>query len=292
MDGSHSATSDTALWDSGVLAVGGQFSYTFNTPGTYAYHCSVHPSAMLGTITVGAPCATAVPSVTPDPTATTGATAVPTSTACTIVFSDVLPVDEFYPYIMCLACRGIVSGYDDGTFRPFNNIIRGQIAKMVSNSAGYADPIPAGTQTFTDVPSSNPFYLWIERVHIHGSITGYPCGGPLEPCDGGNRPYFRPYANATRGQLSKIVAISANINDPVPGGQQTYTDVLPNSTFWLYIEQLTALGVMGGYPCGGPGEPCDSENRPYFRPNTDVTRAQASKIVANTFFPKCTPSSR
>ncbi len=292
MDGSHSTTSDTALWDSGVLAVGGQFSFTFNTPGTYAYHCSVHPSAMMGTITVGAPCATAVPSATPDPTATTEATAIPTSTVCTIVFSDVPPVDEFYPYIMCLACRGIVSGYDDGTFRPYNDIIRGQIAKMVSNSAGYADPIPAGTQTFTDVTSSNPFYLWIERVHLHGSITGYPCSGPGEPCDGGNRPYFRPYANATRGQLSKIVAISANINDPVPGGQQTYTDVLPNSTFWLYIEQLTALGVMGGYPCGGPGEPCDSENRPYFRPNSDVTRAQASKIDANTFFPKCTPSSR
>ncbi|HKP52779.1 MAG TPA: S-layer homology domain-containing protein [Chloroflexia bacterium] len=294
MDGSHSTTSDTAIWDSGVLTVGGQFSHTFNTPGTYTYHCSVHPSAMTGTIIVGASCATStvVPSATPDPTATTEATAVPTSTVCTIVFSDVSPVDEFYPYIMCLACQGIVSGYDDGTFRPFNDIIRGQIAKVVSNSAGYSDPIPGGTQTFTDVPSSNPFYIWIERVHLHGSITGYPCGGPFEPCDGDNRPYFRPYSNATRGQLSKIVAISANISDPVPSGQQTYTDVPPDSTFWLYIEQLTALGVMGGYPCGGPGEPCDSENRPYFRPNNNVTRAQASKIDANTFFPECAPGSR
>ncbi|MDQ3929871.1 MAG: S-layer homology domain-containing protein, partial [Chloroflexota bacterium] len=48
------------------------------------------------------------------------------------------------------------------------------------------------------------------------------------------------------------------------------------------------LGVMGGYPCGTvPTEPCGTTNKPYFRPNNNVTRGQASKIVANTFFPNC-----
>jgi hypothetical protein len=50
---------------------------------------------------------------------------------------------------------------------------------------------------------------------------------------------------------------------------------------------------MSGYPCGGTNpqtgqaEPCDSANRPYFRPGNLATRAQASKRVANTFFPNC-----
>jgi hypothetical protein len=44
---------------------------------------------------------------------------------------------------------------------------------------------------------------------------------------------------------------------------------------------------MSGYPCGGPGEPCDGENRNYFRPNNPLTRGQTAKIVANTFFPNC-----
>ncbi|HVG00105.1 MAG TPA: hypothetical protein VND68_09730 [Chloroflexia bacterium] len=48
---------------------------------------------------------------------------------------------------------------------------------------------------------------------------------------------------------------------------------------------------MSGYPCGGPNEQCDDQDRPYFRPSNPVTRAQAAKIVANTFFPGCnTPS--
>jgi hypothetical protein len=60
------------------------------------------------------------------------------------------------------------------------------------------------------------------------------------------------------------------------------------SSFYVWIEQLSNLGVMGGYACGtAPTEPCDDQGRAYFRPFNNVTRGQASKIVANTFFPNC-----
>ena len=46
-------------------------------------------------------------------------------------------------------------------------------------------------------------------VAAQGIVVGYSCGGPLEPCvPPGNRPYFRPNNNATRGQVSKIVTIA------------------------------------------------------------------------------------
>ena len=51
---SHTSTSDGAVWNSGTLNNGQQFSYTFNTPGSYPYHCNFHP-AMLGTINVSDP---------------------------------------------------------------------------------------------------------------------------------------------------------------------------------------------------------------------------------------------
>lgn len=39
----HTATSDTGAWDSGTLATGQSYSHTFDTPGTYPYHCTIHP---------------------------------------------------------------------------------------------------------------------------------------------------------------------------------------------------------------------------------------------------------
>lgn len=47
----HSATADDDSWDSGIQAPGGTFDHTFSTPGTYGYHCTIHPS-MKGTIVV------------------------------------------------------------------------------------------------------------------------------------------------------------------------------------------------------------------------------------------------
>jgi beta propeller repeat protein len=226
---------------------------------------------------------------TPTPlSATATSTTIATATACRVQFPDVPANNTFYSQIRCLACRGIMGGYSDGTFRPNNNITRGQLSKIVANAAGFNEPVSG--QTFEDVPSNNTFYDFIERMAARGIIGGYPCGGAGEPCTSG-KPYFRPNANATRGQISKIVSEAADINDPVSG--QTYEDVPSNSTFYVWIERLTARGAMSGYPCGGTGEPCGSGNRPYFRPNNNATRGQTSKIVANTFFPGCqTPALR
>ena len=227
--------------------------------------------------------------IPPTATHTRTATSVPptsTPTTCALPFTDVPPSDPFYAFIRCLFCRGIVGGYPDGTFRPNNPITRGQIAKVVSESAGFdEDP---GAQIYQDVPPSETFYQWINRLSRRGHMGGYPCGQrPTEPCLAGNRPYFRPNEDATRGQLSKIVANAAAYGEPVGG--QFYTDVPPTNPFYTEIMRLTNRGVMSGYPCGGVGEPCDAQNRPYFRWGNNVTRGQASKIVVNTFFGSCPP---
>ncbi len=198
-------------------------------------------------------------------------------------FSDVRPDNAFYRYVNCLSCSGIISGYPDGTFRPGNNVTRGQLSKIISNSAGFnEDP---GPQLFEDVPPGSTFYDWVNRLANRGYIGGYPCGGDGEPCGGGNLPYFRVGANATRGQISKIVSNAAGYDD-IPA-EQTFEDVPPSNVFYLWVERLASRGIMAGYPCGSPGEPCGGGDKPYFRWGNNATRGQTSKIVVNTFFPNC-----
>jgi amicyanin len=47
----HSVTFKNGMKDSGLLYQGQSFSYTFNSPGTYQYYCTVHPY-MVATVTV------------------------------------------------------------------------------------------------------------------------------------------------------------------------------------------------------------------------------------------------
>jgi plastocyanin len=47
----HSVTFKNGMKGSGLLSQGQSFSSTFNTPGTYQYYCTVHPS-MVATVTV------------------------------------------------------------------------------------------------------------------------------------------------------------------------------------------------------------------------------------------------
>jgi hypothetical protein len=200
-------------------------------------------------------------------------------------FPDVPEGSAFYGFVRCLACRGILGGFSDGSFGPSNLITRGQIAKIVSNAAGFTDTPTA--QLFQDVTPDSPFYAFIYRLSMPGRafMSGYPCGGAGEPCGAGNLPYFRPGANATRGQLSKIVANAAGFNETP--AQQSFQDVAASSAFYSFIERLSSRGYISGYGCGSAGEPCGGSNLPYFRPNSSVTRGQAAKIVANTFFPNC-----
>jgi plastocyanin len=48
----HTVSADNKSFASNHLQPGGSFSFTFTRPGTYAYHCAIHPS-MHGSVVVG-----------------------------------------------------------------------------------------------------------------------------------------------------------------------------------------------------------------------------------------------
>jgi hypothetical protein len=199
------------------------------------------------------------------------------------MFSDVSPNSDFYPFIRCLACNGVIGGYADGTFGPGNNITRGQLSKIVANAAGF-DEHPAG-QSFEDVDNSSPYWVYIERMASRGIIAGYPCGRPSEPCGPDELPYFRPGSYAARDQIAKVVSNAAGFQDQPAG--QVFEDVPAGHPFYVWVQRLASRNIVQGYACGGASEPCGPNHLPYYRPGSRASRGQVSKIVAITFFPGC-----
>ncbi len=198
---------------------------------------------------------------TPAPTTSMTPVVSPTAEPCDTDsdFNDVPRGNTFRPFVKCLACKHILGGYSDGSYRYGNPVTRGQIAKIVANSAGYLEPVSG--QTFSDVAPGSTFYEFIERMASRGHIGGYSDGT------------YRPNNPATRGQIAKIVSNAAGHRDEVSG--QTYSDVPSSETFYLFVERLSKRGIVGGYQDGT------------FRTNALTTRGQAAKMVANAFFPIC-----
>jgi plastocyanin len=61
----HTVTGDDSGFDSGSLSTSDAFSNIFDTPGTYPYHCVIHPNRMNGTVIVTAAERTLIPSGSP-----------------------------------------------------------------------------------------------------------------------------------------------------------------------------------------------------------------------------------
>ncbi len=128
------------------------------------------------------------------------------------------------------------------------------------------------TTQFTDVPQGSTFYSYVRCLSCQSIVGGYTSS---PPCVTGI-PCFLPGSNVTRGQMAKFVSNAANYQDAIPPSQQTFTDVPPNSTFWLYVERVYLHNVVGGYTSSPPcttGTPC-------FLPGSNVTRGQTAKFVA------------
>jgi len=95
-------------------------------------------------------------------------------------------------------------------------------------------------RSFADVPSTSPFYRFIE-VLLHNGVTG-----------GCNTTSYCPAFTTTREQMSVFVLVAKEGAGYVPPacGTPVFTDVPASSPFCRFIEELARRGVVGGCAAG------------------------------------------
>lgn len=114
-------------------------------------------------------------------------------------FSDVAPLEPsgfenwVYEYVSAAKYYGIVGGYSDNTYRPYNNVTRAQIAKMIVNAWDLEEGSLA--VNFTDIGGFDAeTQEAIAILASNGIVKGYNNGAS-----------YKPNAAVNRAQFAKII---------------------------------------------------------------------------------------
>jgi hypothetical protein len=176
-------------------------------------------------------------------------------------FADVPLSHPFYLEIGILSALGITQGCGGNNFCPNETVPRDQVAAFILRTLGEFNPPVPAMQRFADVPPSNPFYNFIDRLAVLGITSGCT---PTDYC---------PAVGLSREQAAAfIIRAIGEFNPPTPPAQR-FVDVPPSSPFYNFIDRMAALQITRG---------CSS-NPPLYCPYDAVSRGQIAVFLVKAF---------
>nr|WP_228025137.1 S-layer homology domain-containing protein [cf. Phormidesmis sp. LEGE 11477] len=167
-----------------------------------------------------------------------------------IAFADVPDGYWAEPYIDALSSRGLISGYDDGTFRPDQPVTRAQTANIVSRTFDLT--ADKASLEFSDVESEYWARESIGEVVRGGFMTGFPDDT------------FKPNLPVTRAQALTTLVTGLGIESPqnIQATLSRYTDAsaIPQ---WANdkIAAATAGSLVVNYPDASQLNPAEPTTR-------------------------------
>ena len=160
-----------------------------------------------------------------------------------------------------MATKGILNGFEDGTFKPNESVTREQFAKILVESLKIEEK--ENNIIFQDVEEGRWSKDYIERASKYLTI-GYTNDG---------RRYFMPTEYAIREEIATAVVKACGLENETPNynllkqfsDEYKISDVLKK-----YIAIAIEHGIMQGK--GG-----------YFDPQSGLTRAEACQLIYNVY---------
>jgi beta-N-acetylglucosaminidase len=148
---------------------------------------------------------------------------------------------------------GIMSGYEDGTFRPGNNVTREEFATFLARAL----ELPAGPAVFKDVSSSGKLAPYINAAAAAGIIKGGSDGN------------FYPKATIVRKDMALMIDNALIfLNKTAEYAAPAFSDMAGlSSTHKIAIGKSVNAGIISGFP----------DNT--FRPDANAQRDQAAAFI-------------
>ena len=151
-----------------------------------------------------------------------------------------------------LGLRNVINGYEDGTFKPNQNLLRRHAAALIVNELGLT--LPEGYEVKPkDMQPGELGYEEMMIVEAHGIM--------------GQGSDYRPAESLTREQMASILARAYKSIYEKPTSNKTFTDI--DESYWNY-EEINMLYFNGITVVDA------------FRPNDKVTRAHFALFLQRT----------
>ena len=174
-------------------------------------------------------------------------------------FTDLPSTHWAYNDVQKMASEGIVSGYNDGSFKPEKNVTNEEFATILTKVLGLkADSNPI---KFEDVASdrwSKPYIDAMSKYYTYKTSEG--------------KNYFDPFGAATREEVAAAVVRAMGLDGQTPDYTvlEQFSDKNEiNSNLKSYIAIAVKNGIMSGNANGT------------FRPKKNLTRAQIAALMNN-----------
>ena len=173
---------------------------------------------------------------------------------CTASFTDVPASYWAHQAILTLACKGIIAGFPDGTFRPDASVTRAQFVTMLVRTLGLK--LGAGNTPFTDVAPTAWYAPSVAAAEQAGIVAG------ISPDQ------FGPNEPITREEMAVLLAHVLG-SPATPGSPLQFTDAAAIAP-WAEsaVQEVVGAGLMTGFPNGT------------FQPTGVSTRAQAAAVLS------------
>lgn len=149
-------------------------------------------------------------------------------------FPDVSIDSPYYIAIEYFRERNIIQGYEDGTFRPYQEANRAEALKIILLSSDIeVDISTLGLNIFPDVSAEDWYYPYIKKAKELEIVEGYPDG------------YFRPEQTLNIAETLKIIMITNGVEvNTVDEFTSVYPDVTGEVWFAPYAEYAKDKNII------------------------------------------------
>ena len=175
-------------------------------------------------------------------------------------FKDIGTSYVLKPEIDYLVEQGVITGYDDGTFRPNQLVAKKHVAVMLVRALNLPTT-DLENPGYKDVPTTHLYYKEIAAGYTAGLFS--------------DSDYFMPDSYISRGFMAKLLATGLDLQFIQDDEDETFFKDVPSThPFYSFIRTVASNNVAQGFSDGT------------FRSNELITRGHFSAFLARAMSAK------